>query len=229
MIYTIKKNPNRKTASVSVAPDNSVSVIVPDNLTDDEIEKIIKKKTQWILKKKALNNEVQKPAKAKEFVSGEAFAYLGRNYRLKLEYGAFTPISYIGARLVVGVDKGASNDAQQEHIKSSIIDWYKVHALTKFKQRIKKYTSLLNVTPKSIKLGDFKAQWGSCHLDQTIVLNWKVIMAPMSIVDYVIAHELCHLVHHDHSAEYWRLLNKVMPDYAERKDWLRINGAYLDL
>ncbi|EDM28098.1 hypothetical protein LNTAR_12116 [Lentisphaera araneosa HTCC2155] len=229
MQYTILKKPNRKTAKVIVAPDNSVSILAPDNLSDDEIDKIIQKKRLWILKKKALNNEVRKPAKSKEYVSGESFTYLGRNYRLKVLEGDYKPTSYESARLCVSVPKEANNAHKEEFIRESIINWYREHALTKFKQRAKKYSTLLNVKPKQIKLGNFKSQWGSCHQDKTVVFNWKVIMAPISIVDYVVAHELCHLIHHDHSKDFWRLLSKIMPDYAERKDWLRINGAYLEL
>lgn len=188
-----------------------------------------RKKKQWILKKKALNNEVRKAVKPKEFVSGEAFPYLGRNYRLKVKYGEFSPVSYIDARLSVGVDGSASKQVQHDFIRQSLIDWYMKHALEKFKQRYKKYATLLNVKAKDLKLGNLKSQWGSCHLDKTIVFNWKVIMAPMSIVDYVVAHELCHLVHHDHSKGFWSLLNRIMPDYAERKDWLRINGGLLEI
>ena len=88
MNYTVIRKPKRKTASVSVAPDNSVSVIVPDRLTDEEVESVVHDKRQWILKKKALNNEVRKPARPKAYVSGEAFSYLGRNYRLKVIVGA---------------------------------------------------------------------------------------------------------------------------------------------
>ena len=229
MIYDIYRKPNRKTASVNVLPDNSVSITVPDHLSEDEIEKVIKKKKPWILKKKALNNEVRKPAKDKEYVSGEAFSYLGRNYRLKVTYGEFSPVTYIDARLMVGVDQDATVNIQNKHIKESLIAWYKNHALTKFKQRSKKYEALLGVSPKAVKLGNLKSQWGSCHQDKTIVFNWKVIMAPMGIVDYVVAHELCHLIHHDHSKAFWNLLGRVIPDYAERKDWLRINGSLLEV
>ena len=225
MQYTVIRKSQRKTASVSVAPDNSVSVIVPDRLTDAEVESVVHGKRQWILKKKALNNEVRKPANPKSYVSGEAFSYLGRNYRLKVIPGSSNSVQCKAGRLIVEQD----DSAESVPVRGQLERWYKVHALTKFKQRIKRYATLLNVKPKNIKIGDFRRQWGSCYQDQTIVLNWRVIMAPVSIVDYVVAHELCHLIHHDHSQEFWTLLSKIMPDYQERKDWLRVNGLYLEI
>ena len=225
MQYTVIRKDKRKTASVSVAPDNSVSIIAPQELSEDEIAKIVKRKHQWILNKKALNNEVRKPGKPKEYVSGEAFSYLGRNYRLKVIRGNSESIQCRNGRFCVEVSKNADSAL----IRNLLIDWYKTHALAKFKQRARRYADLLDVTPKSLKTGDFKRQWGSCYQDQTVILNWRVIMAPISIVDYVVAHELCHLIHHDHSREFWNLLQKIMPDYQQRKDYLRINGPYLEI
>lgn len=225
MQYTVVRKNRRKTASVSVAPDNSVAVLVPEKLSEDEITKIVKRKHQWILNKKALNNEVRKPGKPKEYVSGEAFSYLGRNYRLKVIRSNNISIQCKLGRLVVEVPE----NAESRLIRELLVDWYKEHALAKFRQRVKRYADLLDVKPTSIKTGDFKRQWGSCHQDGTVILNWRVIMAPISIVDYVVAHELCHLIHHDHSREFWNLLQKIMPDYQQRKDYLRINGPYLDI
>jgi predicted metal-dependent hydrolase len=225
MKYSVTRKPNRKTASVAVLPDNSVTITVPEELSDEGVDQVIEKKRMWILKKKALNNEVRRPSKPKEFVSGEAFSYLGRNYRLKVEKGDKSTIKCRGGYLVVNTPETPLDGA----IRGEIIDWYKKHALTKLKQRAKRYGILLDVEPKELRVSDFKRQWGSCHQDKTVIVNWRVIMAPMSIVDYVVVHELCHLRFHDHSPEFWRLLGKVLPDYQERKDWLRINGPYLEI
>ena len=227
MDYSVIRQPNRKTAKVIVDTDNAISVIVPADLSEQDIEKIIQKKQQWIRKKQALNNEVLRPTKAKEFVSGEAISYLGRNYRLKVCYGSYSPVEYEKGRFMVTVPECLLQSSRDQFIETSLIKWYKRQALVKFQQRAKKFSELLNTSPRSIKVGDFKSQWGSCHQDGTITVNWKVAMAPMSIVDYVVAHELCHLVHDDHSQDFWRLLSKIMPDYKDRKEWLRINGPCL--
>lgn len=87
----------------------------------------------------------------------------------------------------------------------------------------------MGVTPVSVGLKNYKSQWGSCHTDGKIYYNWKVIVAPHSIVDYVVVHELCHLVHGDHSKKFWKLLGTILPDYADRKEWLKINGTKLNI
>ena len=74
-----------------------------------------------------------------------------------------------------------------------------------------------------------KQRWGSCTKDGALVFNWKIILAPIGIVDYVVVHELCHLIHHDHSADFWKLMARMMPDYPERKEWLRVNGAMMGI
>ena len=138
-----------------------------EELSEDEIAKIVKRKHQWILNKRALNNEVRKPGKPKEYVSGEAFSYLGRNYRLKVIRGNSKSVQCKLGRFYVEVPKNADDTL----IRDLLVDWYKEHALKKFKQRVKRYADLLDITPTSIKTGDFKRQWGSCYQDKSIVLN----------------------------------------------------------
>ena len=85
----------------------------------------------------------------------------------------------------------------------------------------------MGVNPASAGVKGYKSRWGSCHSDGRVYFNWRIIVAPHSIVDYVVAHELCHLVHHDHSKKFWKLLGTIIPDYAERKEWLKVNGRGL--
>ena len=80
-----------------------------------------------------------------------------------------------------------------------------------------------------VKVLDLGYRWGSCTKEGNLNFNWKIAMAPLSIIDYVVAHELIHLKEHSHSERFWKELSKVMPDYAKRKEWLKANGVYLDL
>lgn len=219
----------RKTASLQVSPTNEVSIIVPKGLSDENIERIIKRKTPWIISKLKFNEEVQYPHKAKEYVSGESFPYLGRNYRLKVIAGKTDTVGLLNGRFVVTVKKRTA-DATDLVIKELLTQWYIEHAASKLKERLKRYEERIGVSSNGkIKIKSLKRQWGSCTKDGTMNFNWRIIIAPISIVDYVVVHELCHLIQHDHSKEFWRLLKRAMPDYKERKEWLRVNGALLDL
>ena len=88
---------------------------------------------------------------------------------------------------------------------------------------------MVGVNPKSVGIKTFKSRWGSCHLSGDILYNWNIVIAPNRIVDYVVVHELCHLKQHDHSDKFWKLVGQVIPDYAECKEWLRVNGRALEV
>lgn len=217
----------RKTASLQVSPSNEVSVIVPADLSDDRIAALVRRKIPWILGKIKFNNEVSHPRRPKEFISGEAIQYLGRNYRLKVVRGGAAGVELRNGRFMVGIPAGTADGGAA--VRSLLIHWFARHAEIRLRERVRRFEALVGVQCGGIGVKDLRRRWGSCGRDGMIRLNWRIIIAPMSIVDYVVAHELCHRVHHDHSKEFWALMAMVMPDYPERKEWLRVNGALLDL
>lgn len=222
--YKVIRRERKKTASLQVSPSNEVSIIVPLDLEESEIHKVVKQKTQWVLKKIRFNNEVKYPYNEKEYVSGEAFTYLGRNYRLKVIEGDKNHIELKNGRFDATI-----TNATQAQIKDMLTTWYMQHAEIKLIERVRRFQSRLGVSCQGIKVKTLRRQWGSCTKDAMINFNWKIIVAPMTIVDYVVVHELCHLKYNDHSKQYWKLLERVMPDYLEHKEWLRVNGAMLGI
>lgn len=229
LAYTIERRPRRKTASISVSPKNEVHIIVPEHLTVNQIQAIIDKKAEWIRSKIRFNSEVKYPYKPKEYISGEAFTYLGRNYRLKVVIGDAAPVKLENGRFYVHVPSTVSAQDRSSYIISELTCWYQSRGLKKLKERVAMYAKRLDLEPLKVVSKDLRSQWGSCTSRGEIAFNWKIVIAPISIIDYVVAHELCHLIHHDHSKEYWRLLQSVLPDYKERKEWLRVNGGLLTL
>ena len=229
LTYTIERRPRRKTASISVSPKNEVNVIVPEHLSDEQVQSIIDRKAEWIRSKMRFNSEVKHPYKPKEYISGEAFTYLGRNYRLKVVVGGPAPVKLETGRLCVQVPSTVPPQDRNDYIISELTCWYKSRGLKKLKERVAMYSRHLDLKPLKVVSKDLRSQWGSCTSRGEIAFNWKIVIAPISIIDYVVAHELCHLVHHDHSKEYWQLLQSVLPDYKERKEWLRVNGGLLGL
>lgn len=110
-----------------------------------------------------------------------------------------------------------------------LIKRYKEKALNIISNRIDKYLELFDFKPQEIKVRDQKIRWGSCTKDEKLIFNWRIVMAPISLIDYVIVHELCHLEKPTHSANYWDRVESLFPNYKRCKDWLRMNGRNLDL
>jgi predicted metal-dependent hydrolase len=221
----VVRTARRKTATVKVDA-GKVSVVVPSDVTAKKIEAILKQKHRWI-QEKLLLQKAHQPSKPKEYVSGEAFAYLGRNYRLKVAGGSKAPVKLKSGRLVVTVPKSLQN--KDQYIKDSLTRWYREHALTKLEDKVQRYSKVLKVVPESVAIRTFKGRWGSCSSSGSLVFNWKIIIAPTRIVDYVVIHELCHLIHHNHGPKFWKSLERACPDFRACKEWLRVHGRMLDV
>jgi predicted metal-dependent hydrolase len=213
-----------KSARLTV-DDGTVTIAVPVGLATDRINKIILDKTRWVKEKLYLHQQTM-PVSNKEFVSGEAFPYLGRNYRLKIASGAFQPVKLKQGRLIVTLPKDV---ASPELIRNALVRWYRFQAQQRFAEKVKRYASVVGVKPTAVGIQTFKSRWGSCNVRGEILFHWKVVLAPHRIVDYVVVHELCHLKHHDHSAAFWKSVERLMPDYLECKEWLKLVGTRFDI
>ena len=220
----IVRSNRRKTATVKVI-DGEVSIAVPQELSNERIAQVLNDKASWLKEKLTLHQQA-KPLTSKAFVSGEAFSYLGRNYRLKVNVGIFSNIKLINGRLVMSC---ATGDRFPHIIRNSLRNWYKEMAVKKLNEKAKRYALQIGVNPKSINIKDFKARWGSCSIEGDIDFHWKIMMAPNRVVDYVVVHELCHLLEHNHSPKFWKHVERIIPDYVERKEWLKINKNVLSL
>ena len=201
--------------------DGVVSIAVPKALETERIEQLLKDKHRWIKEKLYLHQQ-QQPAPKREMLSGEAFPYLGRNYRLKITTGKLQPVKLLHGRLQVVVPKAM----RHEHIiRDMLTHWYRLQAEIRFKEKVKRYASIVGVEPTDVSVKTFKSRWGSCNVKGEVQFHWKVIMAPNRIVDYVVVHELCHLKHHDHSPAFWKSVERILPDYLECKVWLKEFGV----
>ncbi|MDA9982620.1 M48 family metallopeptidase [Gammaproteobacteria bacterium] len=221
IIRTLRK----KTASVRVQ-EGKVSVVVPKSISMDTIDTLATKKTKWIREKLLLQREHQ-PTKPKEYVSGESFTYLGRNYRLKVQTGPTKSVKLKYGRLVVHVPPSVQK--RDQYIQNSLTEWYREHAVKKLQEKLNRYAQVVGVTPSSVGIKTFKGRWGSCSTKGSLLFNWKVIIAPNRIVDYVVVHELCHLHEHNHSPKFWRCVERVGPDYLDCRGWLKESGRRLEI
>ena len=217
----VVRTKRRKTASIKVV-DGAVQAIVPERLSDGRIEALIQKRTSWIRKKLREQSQIVTP-KPKEYVSGESFTYLGRNYRLKVLTGTGKEVKLKGGYLEVGLPKKPKDG----DIRSALVEWYEQHALDRLTEKTNRYAGIMGVSPNSISVRDYKARWGSCSSKGEISYNWRIIIAPHHIVDYVVVHELCHLKHPNHSPEYWKSVKREVSDYEVCRHWLKDHGSSL--
>jgi predicted metal-dependent hydrolase len=212
----------RKTASITIE-GGIVQFSIPEKLSDKRLQNLIADRTPWIKQKLLLQSDTA-PVRPKEYVSGESFAYLGRNYRLKLSQRPTEGLKLKSGQLVLGVDKKLSESNGKAFIRSELEAWYHLHAERRLREKAKRYAGIIGEEPNSVSLKDYKSRWGSCSVTGDIFFNWKIIIAPHRIVDYVVVHELCHLLEYNHSPKFWKRLERVIPDYLDRKNWLKHNG-----
>jgi len=228
--YSVERSPNRKTVAIIVDPEQGVVVKSPLILEDDKIIKMVRKKAPWIKEKLREVERIGDSPPESEFVSGESLTYLGRNYRLKVRrIEALDKVKLIGNRFNVEIPEGLSREVERKRIRELLAEWYMKHARERIQERVNWYAPKLDVVPKDIIIKEQGKRWGSCTTKGVVNFNWRVIMAPMSIVDYVVVHELCHLRSPNHSIEYWEIFASVLPDYSERRNWLKRYGGTLRL
>ncbi|WP_017091471.1 M48 family metallopeptidase [Vibrio splendidus] len=218
----VERTSRRKTASIKV-DEGEVIIVVPKLLERDKIDKLLASKHQWIVEKIA-QYQTASPATMREYVSGESLPYLGRNYRLKVLKGDLAPTKLLNGRITVTVPDPST---QTHYIRRALTNWYKRHADKKIREKVRRYESLVGVETGVVRTKEFKSRWGSCTPYGDLEFNWVIVMAPNRVVDYVVVHELCHLIHHDHSPQFWKEVERVMPDYKEHKEWLRGNAQNL--
>jgi predicted metal-dependent hydrolase len=213
--FVLKRN-DRKTLGIKVYPDGSTVVIAPAETSYDKITEKVKSKAQWIDKQKDFFMLFEPRAKEKIYESGESHLYLGRNYRLKIREANTNSVKLKGGYIFISV----KNKYDKILIEKELKKWYKSKAILHFQTLFDNRLGLAKeISDKETSLNYkwFNNRWGSCFKDGAISLNLELIKAPKECIDYVIVHEICHLVHHNHSAKFYTLLGKKLPKWRESK------------
>ena len=206
----------RKTLGITVHPNREVTVKAPLDSPLEKIKTLVKKRAPWILKQQSYFLSFEPLSPPKRYVSGETHLYLGKQYRLKIY-----PSDQESVKLKRGfLEVHATKDSD---VKTLVQDWYHQHAMVKFAayaepwiRRFRQY----DVAPLEMIVKPMEKRWGSCTPKGRIILNTELIQAPRGCIEYVIVHELCHLVHHNHSRAFFDLQTREMPDWERWKDRL---------
>ena len=217
----------RKTMSIEVETTGEVTVIAPvATSTDDVIEKV-KSRAGWIVSKQYESKFINDTKIKREAVSGESYMYLGRNYSLDIRVDE--NIDNISVKLFQGKFVVNTYIKDEDFIKKAMENWYREKTLAKVKERVSYYSSYFNNEVTTVKVKEQKKRWASCTSKNELLFNWRCVMAPVFVLDYIVVHEMCHMEYKNHSKDFWNRVYAVMPDYEVRKSWLKNNGIKMDI
>ena len=220
--YTIQRSAKRRNLTITVERDRSVVVHAPEGLADDKIRQVVESKRQWIYEK---TNHPQKyrdlpHPPGKELVSGESALYLGRQYRIEVVQDGLTEVQFTQRFLIPAILGEKREEALRE--------WYIGKAKEKIVPRAKAHARELGVDVAHVKIVDNRYRWGSCTTRNNVGFNWRLIKAPMFVIDYVIVHELAHLIEANHTPRFWNIVRTQAPLMDKAKAWLKENGQLLE-
>lgn len=220
--YSVRRSPRRTKVTITVERDRSVVVHAPNHASDEAIERIVEAKRNWIYEKTQHSRKYARRLHppGKELVSGESALYLGRSYRIEVvdtetEYIQFDQRFLIPASLA-------------PHKKGVLREWYIAQAKERILPRVEKQGRELGVSFRQARIVDSRYRWGSCTVRDNINLNWRLIKAPMFVVQYVIAHELAHLLEPNHTPRFWNIVRTQVPTVDRARGWLREHGQMLE-
>jgi predicted metal-dependent hydrolase len=228
--YEIKRGKRTKTVALLIQPNTSIIVLTPRLLSEEKIRQIVAKRAGWIIRQTEKIKRLRAACPPKEFVSGESFPYLGRQYRLKVTRTNSLTNSHCKlteGRFHIKIHNDPKNREASEFVRQKLVEWYMARAEEKIKERIAKYAVLVEKQPQRVIVKEQGKRWGSCSYAKTLRFNWKIIMAPISVLDYVIVHELCHMVINNHSDKFWDKIRSIIPDYPKKRKWLKENSVLL--
>ena len=211
----------RKTIALQITDDATLIVRAPFYVSDDEIMNVIYRHQGWIKKKKEEIESRNSRFSPKEFVDGEGFLYLGKYYRLKIVKSQEEPLIFKNGFYL--------SKEVLPYAKEVFIEWYKRAAYEKISERVKLYARGSGLKYNKVNITNAKKRWGSCSSRGNLNFPWRLIMAPLRVIDYVVVHELVHLEIKDHSKAFWNKVKILMPDYEKYKNWLKENGHLLRL
>lgn len=218
LTFEVRRSPRRRTLEIIIDRGGELVVAAPEASEMDAIKRFIHEKRFQVYTKLAEKEKLRPLRPAKEYVSGESFHYLGRTYRLLLVDRQGAALKLVGGRFRL-------LRAEAPNGKKRFIQWYTDRARPWLRGRLRPWTNRIGVDPSGLEVRPLGYRWGSCSPNGRVNFHWAAIQLPPSIIDYLIVHELAHLHEHQHTPAFWKRVERAMPDFAHRKQWLAENGA----
>ncbi len=220
--YNVVRSPRRKKTITLSLDEQGLRVLAPVQTKREMVEALVEKRGAWIIAKQLeLTEQLVQRRPPKTLRSGETLSYLGRPYRLK-RVPDLPEARMWGSYLQVP-------EGTIDEVYAALRDWYWRRAEEKLVARVAHYAPKLGRSPTRILIREQKRRWGSCNANGELRLNWRIVMAPLSLIDYVVVHELVHLEHLNHSKAYWQRLGEILPNYKMRQKELAQSGVHFDL
>lgn len=216
----VRVSQRRKSIRLTVERDATLTAVIPSDTETADLVEVIKAKRQWLYGKLREHAEIGEPRLPRQYVTGEGFPYLGRSYRLLLVDEAPRPVRLIRGRLELRRD---GRDAATSHLTR----WYRQVGEPWLRKRITPWTQRMAAEVTTLRVLPLGYRWGSCTPDGRVNIHWATMQVEPDLVDYVLVHELAHLHNHDHGSDFWRTVERAMPDYPARRDRLRRLGPDL--
>ena len=213
----------RRTIALEVRPDATLVVRVPSRTPLWYVERTLERKASWVQEKLAEARDRLPLLPRHDFLTGERFPYLGRDW-------PFTVTAFQATPLTFDETAGFSLDVSAFDRSEALFEsWYRARARAVITARVAHYAGVMGVHPSHVRITGAERRWGSCGAGGTISFAWRLVMAPPEIIDYVVVHELAHLREMNHSVRFWAVVAAAMPDYEVRRRWLRDNGGLLSM
>ncbi len=208
----------RKTMGIYIDIYGHIEVRVPKETPENSIIQLIEGKWDWLQRTRKEMIARTAGKKEKVYENGEVFQYLGDNYSIEIVLDIHCKQDHAvieGDKLILYVKQN-----EEERIKQALKRFYYQKCKAIVEKRIRFYQSNFKMKPRSIRISDNKSSWGTCDSNLQLTFNWKLAMAPLEVIDYIVVHEMCHMVHMNHDRSFWRLVGKILPDYERQKSWL---------
>jgi len=218
LVVEVRYSTLRRTIGLTVERDGGLTVSAPEGSDLAALEAFVLQKRPWLYRKLAEKKALQRPVSAKQYISGEGFPYLGRSYRLLLVDEQEVPLKLEAGRFRLRRSEAGAG-------RECFVRWYGGHARPWLWRRVEAFAPRMGVAPTGLEIRDLGHRWGSCSKSGRLNFHWAAILLPASMVEYVVVHELVHLVEANHTPEFWLRVERAVPDYEQRRQWLAEHGA----
>jgi predicted metal-dependent hydrolase len=218
---------NRSTIGIYIDFFGKIEVHVPKETPEEHVLRILEEKWEIVLHRTNEMKDRLPGPKKKVYNQGERFLYLGRDYPILISQDTDIKkdkVVFEGETLYIYVKQ-----YKDESIKKALKRFYYQRCKALVEKRIQFHQSSFKVKPRSIRISDSSTTWGTCDGMRQLTFNWKLAMAPLEVIDYVVVHEMCHMVHLNHDRSFWRLVGKIIPDYEKRENWLALSQWKMNL
>jgi predicted metal-dependent hydrolase len=228
--YEVIRTGRKRTVGIEMTPQGKILVRAPRRLSHAQIREILSHRSQWIRDQMDLFQEKGASGSERRFESGERFLFLGRWFPLQIHSRTIEGLSVFqnDGLFEVHIPHGMPAEDRADRVRAALVDWYRRQAGIIIHEQVAIYAPKVGVPTPSVRIGNARRTWGSCSPKGRLSFSWRIIMAELSLVDYVVAHELCHLVRRDHSRDFWKLVASILPDHSARRTRLRLEGPLYD-